>query len=446
MSQLAPWIPVETPRLKREVYDLVLSALLDDVNSCVAAKAFLQCVQKWSRKTPAAFNHMKLLAALEHLQIQSESVHSVSAGGRSGLHSLPYSWCYLEAQALLYIARSEYGKALNCYLEIEVPESWSAASIDNADNNAQYRHVFELIEKQSLFSTVAKKILNLVRLSKPLSRRLLMTHLDKLPVSLVATQLAAVDRGLLLWYLDALFSDAFETYCHSEYEPWHVKQVELYVEFSPPAADELPASFSSLAGGQGGHKRKGLVINSALMRFLQSELATPALLQQVALPACSGRKPTPLYREMVFILSKLGESKKALQLYLKEIGDLLGAIAFIEEQKRDRGLKVALSLWEDLIDASIRNTEQLAVLLDYLGTLSNIDPVKTLQRMDKDVGVPLLKERLLKILRHELFRESQHRRCRDLLEEDALKALRQKNQGLRRAIKVRHITLPQCAC
>jgi hypothetical protein len=50
--------------------------------------------------------------------------------------------------------------------------------------------------------------------------------------------------------------------------------------------------------------------------------------------------------------------------------------------------------------------------------------------------VPELVSRISRILRHASFRESLNSSCVDMLETDALGLLRQKNQGLRRAIKV----------
>jgi hypothetical protein len=67
-----------------------------------------------------------------------------------------------------------------------------------------------------------------------------------------------------------------------------------------------------------------------------------------------------------------------------------------------------------------------------------MDPVTVVSRITAAVGgkVPELKTRLSRILRHASFRESLSSSCVDMLETDALVLLRQKNQGLRRAIKV----------
>ena len=59
-------------------------------------------------------------------------------------------------------------------------------------------------------------------------------------------------------------------------------------------------------------RQKGSRYQSDLLHFLQSDLLTMQLLQQVALPLCSARAPEPLYNEMVYILAKLGDSRKVV--------------------------------------------------------------------------------------------------------------------------------------
>ena len=441
IAALAPLIPVENPRLNSQLYDLVLTAMRQQ-NPTSSAATFLQCVKQWSGKSPPVFDRLKLLAALEdmHAELESMSNYSVSNPGSS---DLPSVWYYLEAQALLYSAGGDHAKALNCYLEIKMSDSWLQllSGQDDLTESAQYRHVFDLIEKKNLFSTVSSKIINLLRLSKPLSRKLLVGHIDKLPINVIAAQLAAADKRLLLWYLDALFADAFEAYSSSEYMKWHIRQIELYVEFSPvsPPKDKdkdkdkvSPVEF----GVDFKQRQKSGRYKSPLLQFLQSDLPSPTLLREVALPLCSSRLPQPLFHEMAFILSKLGDSRKALQLYLKEIGNLPAAIDFIEEQATDS----QPLLWKDLVDHCLQSADQLAILLDYMGLLSTLDPVAVISRIAAGVTVPDLKLRLLKILRHAAFREYQRSSCVDMLEDDALTLLRQKNQGLRRAIKVEIIS------
>ena len=67
-----------------------------------------------------------------------------------------------------------------------------------------------------------------------------------------------------------------------------------------------------------------------------------------AIVDCEQNKPKPLYKEMVYILGRLGDSHKALSLIIDKIGDVKQAIEFIEESHND-------ALWEQLISKSLTN-------------------------------------------------------------------------------------------
>jgi hypothetical protein len=53
-------------------------------------------------------------------------------------------------------------------------------------------------------------------------------------------------------------------------------------------------------------------------------------------------------------------------LHLKEIGNFAATIDFIEEQTCGDA-NLTLPLWNDLIDHCLQSSEQLGILLDYLG-------------------------------------------------------------------------------
>ena len=71
IETLAPLLPVDHLRLSMDLYDLVLSAMLQQdpsSTSCTpSAEAFLLCVKMWSGKDPHVFNRSKLLSSLEDI-------------------------------------------------------------------------------------------------------------------------------------------------------------------------------------------------------------------------------------------------------------------------------------------------------------------------------------------------------------------------------------------
>jgi hypothetical protein len=82
-------------------------------------------------------------------------------------------WCLLEAQAQLHIVGKEHEKALNCYLQIKPVDNLDTDGSSNANSNncnsvmeSAYRHVFQLIERESMYEVVRDKITQLVHLSK----------------------------------------------------------------------------------------------------------------------------------------------------------------------------------------------------------------------------------------------------------------------------------------
>ena len=335
---------------------------------------------------------------------------------------------------------------------------------------------------------------NLVRLSKPLAARLLLTNIDKLPIRSVAQQLSA-DRRLFLWYLHLLFTDPLAREIYSdelEYADLHARQVQLYAEFMPKnplygrhtrrgtsvgsVGSAVDAEHNNLSNSDAVPEqvipKRVTTVDSDLLVFLKSGLAPLDL----ALQECEKQQP-PLYREMIYILAHMGNQRKALHLHLTEIGDVGLAIEFIESQldsyignKRRYGHKLSVSsdhkigtssssdatslhtahyvecqLWDDLIDYSLSHTSYLTKVLDYLG-MCKLNPVSVLSRVPAKAQVPYLKLRLTRLLEHIKFQGALNQRSTALQEVDALNLLRQQNQGQRRAMKVNCLFLCVLCC
>lgn len=441
-------LPVASPRLPKYIYEEVIRNHFYDNTA-----AFYEVVKKWSKISPPLFSHEDLIASLENLPNKYIDAY------------------YLEALAQLYTSAHSYEKALNCYLDIPHNIVRKEAKFLMKDRNEQdekeYRHVFDLIEKQNLFKTIEKKIVNLVRLSQPLAAKLLLENLEKLPIASIADQLS-VDKRLLFWYLDLVFNNdvACEIYSNKlEYGQLHAIQVELYAD--------LPIDTKSSCGIVSTELSDNLevidinndvllydksswsktVVDSPLMKFLKSGLAP----FDVALGMCEIHNP-PLFREMIYILSQLGNSRKALYLLLAEIGDLAQAIKFIEEQiakalnasenspvtgGRSNLVNKPEQLWNDLIEYCLQNHGYLIRLVDYLGICS-LDPVVLLRRIPKDLKIPGLQKKIMLATSRLNFQSFKLKKCNKFLEVDSLSLLRQQNQGQRKAMKVSTLNLIPC--
>jgi hypothetical protein len=216
---------------------------------------------------------------------------------------------------------------------------------NNINSNSEHRHVFELIEREHLFHNIAGKIRYLVRLSKPLCQRLLLSHLDKLPIGSVAAQLQS-DRDLLRWYLTALFADpsARETYRAKEFSQLHLKQLQLSIEHRARSVliqhmQHAAAGWTSAAStdsllthSQSQHQQQQ---SNELLQFLKAGwIPVTVALQEIDMFLASSTlyelfntyvgeasvpiSPTQLLcEEKVYLLAMQGEKQSALRLLLE---------------------------------------------------------------------------------------------------------------------------------
>ncbi|GAM89313.1 hypothetical protein ANO11243_073500 [Dothideomycetidae sp. 11243] len=104
-----------------------------------------------------------------------------------------------------------------------------------------------------------------------------------------------------------------------------------------------------------------------------------------ALGICDEQNLTP---ELVYLLSKTGQTKKALFLIIEKLGDVSQAISFAKEHS---------DLWDDLLDYSMDKPRFIRALLHEVGT--SIDAVKLVQRIPEGLEIEGLKEGVQKMVR-----------------------------------------------
>ncbi|KAK3046540.1 Vacuolar protein sorting-associated protein 41 [Extremus antarcticus] len=92
--------------------------------------------------------------------------------------------------------------------------------------------------------------------------------------------------------------------------------------------------------------------------------------------------------ELVHILSKTGQTKRALFLIIGELGDVKQAIEFAKENP---------DLWNDLLDYSMDKPAFIKGLLEEVGTA--IDPIALVRRIPAGLEIEGLKEGVKKMLR-----------------------------------------------
>jgi len=214
LKSILKYIPISSPRLPSSVYEVVLEDLLQK-NTI----QFLETIKEWCIVNPPLFDHKILALRLETAQNLDE-------------------YC-LEAQAILYTIARQFDKAIHAYLEIEGEhkksknnKNISKSSTNKPEETRDFKHIFEMIERENLFDTVSEKLANLFRLSRENTEYFLLRNLDKLPIKVVVKQLLN-DRICLYWYLHLIYTNCHDIYNTAEYADYHIMQVSLYAEFSP---------------------------------------------------------------------------------------------------------------------------------------------------------------------------------------------------------------------
>eukprot|EP00457_Paulinella_chromatophora_P001670 gb/GEZN01001672.1/.p1 GENE.gb/GEZN01001672.1/~~gb/GEZN01001672.1/.p1 ORF type:complete len:883 (-),score=119.02 gb/GEZN01001672.1/:239-2863(-) len=208
----------------------------------------------------------------------------------------------LTALSDLYVMNSQFSKALHVYLKLG------------------RKDVFQLIKKLDLYHAVRDKVLELMVFDTEKAVELLVENLENMSVAGVMAQLSN-RPDLEHAYLSAVFKK--DPQAASKFHP---QQVCLYADYNP----------------------------EKLLPFLRS---SNAYVLEEAFLICSKRN---LFPEMVFLLQRMGNTNRALEIIIGDLKDVPQAIAFAEEQKDPM-------LWEELTKAALATPALLSDLLEHVG-------------------------------------------------------------------------------
>ncbi|PPR01596.1 hypothetical protein CVT26_013335 [Gymnopilus dilepis] len=346
LQVIIPYVPKDKPRLDHLVYEMMLGHFLMHDK-----KTLLQTIRSWPRDIyDIAAVIVAVRAELDRTSATSSTISSTSKAGVDKEDTR----ILMECLADLYVANRQPGKALPFYLRLRRP------------------NVFDLIRDNNLFTDVQDQILLLVEFDHELMEernkeiesqgtgigeqpveseaiKLLVEHIHSIPITRVVQQLQQRPYYLFL-YLDALVhKDAQLVTGFADL------QVKMYAEFA----------------------------TSRLIDFLR---ASSSYNLELAYSECQKRDLVP---EMVFLLGRMGNNKKALMLIIERLGDVHRAIDFAKEQSDD-------DLWEDLLKYSETRPAFIRGLLENVGV--EISPIRLIRRIKNGLEIPGLKEALIKIL------------------------------------------------
>ncbi|KAI0807975.1 vacuolar assembling protein VPS41 [Fomes fomentarius] len=333
LQAIIPYIPTETPTLGHLVYEMILGHFLTHDR-----QTLLQTIKTWPK---GIYDISAVIVAVQSHLDRAPSGSSMKPTG-------PDTVILMECLAELYTLNRQPGKALPFFLRLRRP------------------NVFDLIREHNLFTDVQDQALLLVEFDQELREKrkregeeidtdpvaaitLLVDHIHSIPIARVVQQLQ--DRPYYLYlYLNALFQkDPHLTFAYAD------TQVKLYAEYAP----------------------------RRLIDFLR---ASNYYNLEEAYKVCNERD---LVLEMVFLLGRMGNNKKALYLIIDRLGDVSRAIDFAKEQHDD-------DLWEDLLRYSETRPAFIRGLLENVG--AEIDPIRLIRRIKNGLEIPGLKGALIKIL------------------------------------------------
>ncbi|KAE8225005.1 hypothetical protein CF319_g2185 [Tilletia indica] len=356
LSSVIPYIPTSEPTLSVLVYDMVLAHWL-------ATDIFelRRTIQEWP---PQIYSMQAVVLAIED-RLQRAPALGKDNNRSSGIVTPPEeadSTVLMECLAEIYMANHLPGKALPYYLRLRRPT------------------VFDLIREHNLFMSIQDQVLQLLEFEEDLRQRglaasgivheaslkrssilnkpskhgtaidLLVEHTHSIPVPQVVAQLEKKPRFLHM-YLDTLFDK------------------------DPPAV----SNFSDI--------QIGLYAEydySRLMTYLRAMSSYYSF--EKAYKICEEREYVP---EMVFLLGRIGDNKRALSLIIEKLGDVERAIDFAKEQND-------AELWDDLLTYSDNKPTFIRGLLENVG--AEIDPIRLVKRIRNGLEIPGLRGALIKIL------------------------------------------------
>lgn len=409
LAALAPHIPTIKPRLPPNVYETILEFALSN-----NASLYLDLVKRWPS---SVFDVEREIASVEE-----------KLGGHAQQIVL------MEAAMELNGSAKHWDKYLAFALRLGIPNAVAVVSRHNlfhllSDEIIQLLLEYDerLLDTDGEFAARIEQDLALEdggpgltrhdfpSLTTPVGRvraavfcpgvQLLVDAADKVQPSTVVTALKEFS-GFLFIYLDALWrKERQRRDIRQDGAPYHTLLVELYAEYDP----------------------------ERLLAFLRSSGSYSV---SKAYEICQDRDMVP---EMVYLLGKMGDNKKALALIIERMADVAGAISFAKDQNDP-------ALWEDLLTYSMDKPPFILGLLENMGS-SALDPAAVVRRIPDDLAITGLKGAICHLFEDYGVQFYLQEGCEKIVQQDALalleSLLRQRSRGS--LVEFRDITCSICS-
>ena len=397
-DEISPHVPALelTPPLPPLVYEMILGHYV-----AINRLKFKELLDQW----PSDLYEISSITASIEEQLRSDTAPSGSD-----------DWRLLqECLAKLHLADGHYDEALKCYIHLH-----------DADT------ALILVKEHHLIEAIADDIPSFVQLrvtenqlgsapregqeqlaSEPIKLLVDEAESGTVPPDEVVSQLETADlRIFLFFYLRALWRGEGS---HKAGSTPKVGRSAIATSLAADTGHMLVEEFADTA----------LELFAEYDRELLSDFlhTSTAYSFEKAVKICEQRH---YFNELVYLLSKTGQMKKALFLIIDELGDVTKAIDFAKEQD-DKGL------WDDFLEYSMSRPRFIAGLLAEVGMA--IDPIALIKRIPAGLEIEGLKDGLKKLLREYDLQDSISSGAAQVFASEVAVGMNKLRRGRRKAVK-----------
>ncbi|PSN60324.1 vacuolar assembly protein-like protein [Corynespora cassiicola Philippines] len=367
-NEIAPHIPTKQmqPPLPSLVYEVVLGHYI--IHDRIRFKHLLE---DWE---PELFDITSVIEAIKSKLTAGDVTEDSIEGGEQGR-----DWRILQdGLAKLYLANGQQREALRCYIRLQ-----------NADAAMSLIREFHLVE--AVRDDVPGFIL--MRISKEQHESQIQSDLEEASSEAINVLVDEACRGTVpaddvvsqLRKKGKPFEPYLFFYLRSLWKPeTHERKAKTAKE--RVAADRLAADGKIVAEEF-----------ADLMVELFARYDRPLLMEYLkksqsydlgkATSICEDKEYIP---ELVHILSKTGQTKRALYLIIEKLSDVSFAISFAKEQDDP-------DLWNDLLEYSMDKPHFIRGLLEEVGTA--IDPIQLVRRIPEGLEIEGLRDGIGRMVR-----------------------------------------------
>ncbi|EED19926.1 vacuolar assembly protein, putative [Talaromyces stipitatus ATCC 10500] len=402
-DEVAQYIPINTrPPLSSAIFDAFLEHYVSHNR-----QTFEHLLSQWP---PELFDITKAISTIEDC-LESERIPADSNDWRILMGSL----------GKLFLANGQHREALRCYIRLQDAEE-----------------ALRLISEYRLADAISDDVLNfiLLRVSKYQWAKAPISELEQVtaesisilvreayngivrPGTVVSQLYTSSGRLYLFFYLRALWKGESHP-SKAEAKP----QLRGRGRHARDAAEKLAADEGKSLVEPFADITLDLFADydrQLLMDFLQ---ASTAYSFGEACRICEEKHYTS---ELIYLLSKTGQTKRALNLILSDLNDVSQAINFAKSQDDP-------DLWEDLLSYSMDKPAFIHALLTEAGT--SIDPIKLVRRIPSGLEIEGLRDGLTRLLRDHDIQASISQGAAKVLQGEVAIGMDALRRGQRRGIK-----------